>query len=101
MISLGGSLGCQEPTEAIVEISTDAACADVTGTGLNAGLLGTIEKPVFDTTTSLCETGGHIGSIVLVPEKDETAPFAFKIVTSIGGDVNKCSAEAIDPTWSS
>ncbi|NUQ79781.1 MAG: PQQ-like beta-propeller repeat protein [Polyangiaceae bacterium] len=98
MISLGGSLGCQEPTEAIVEISTDAACADVTGTGLNAGLLGTIEKPVFDTTTSLCETGGHIGSIVLVPEKDETAPFAFKIVTSIGGDVNKCSAEAIDPT---
>jgi hypothetical protein len=96
--SLGGSLGCQEPTEAIVEISTDAVCSDVTGTGINAGLLGTIEKPVFDTSTSICEPNGDIGTIVLVPDEDDTAPFAFKVVTSVGGDVDKCSAELLDPT---
>jgi hypothetical protein len=95
--SLGGSLGCQEPTEAIVEISTDAECTTVTGTGINAGLLGTIEKGSLDTTTALCESNGDIGTIVLYPDKDDTAPFAFKVVTSLGGDVEKCVGPELGP----
>ncbi len=102
-----GFLGCQEPTEAIVEISTDAACADVDGTGINAGLLDGLDKPKFDTTTSLCksddksddaESDSEIGDIVLVPEDDKTAPFAFKIVTSVGGPLDSCLGDTVGPT---
>jgi len=93
-----GFLGCQEPTEAIVEISTDATCVDVDGTGINAGLLDGLDKPEFDTFTPLCKSGGEIGSIVLVPEEDKTAPFAFKIVTSVGGPLKDCVGDAVGPT---
>jgi hypothetical protein len=85
-------VGCLDPTEAFVEISTDAACIDVEDTGITAGLIGEIETKAYDTSTSLCKEGGEedseIGSIVITPpDGEKEAPFAFKVVTSLGAPV--------------
>lgn len=77
-------LGCLDPTEALVEISTDS-CADLHSTGITAGLVGAIETAPYGTTTSVCDGKGEIGTIVLLPpEGEREAPFAFKVVGSLG-----------------
>lgn len=100
-IALGASLmGCLEPTQAVVDITTDSPCIYGVETGISAGLLTNIEGPNYDTTTSQCKEGGEIGSIVLVPpeEADKDAPFAFKVVASLGGkDLDSCQAPDYGP----
>lgn len=100
-IALGTSLlGCLEPTQAIVDITTDSPCIYGVETGISAGLLTNIEGPTYDTTTSQCQNGGEIGSIVLVPpeEADKDAPFAFKVVASLGGkSLDDCQAPDYGP----
>lgn len=100
-IALGASLvGCLEPTQAIVDITTDSPCIYGVETGISAGLLTNIEGPNYDTTTSQCQEGGEIGSIVLVPpeEADKDAPFAFKVVASLGGkSLDDCQAPDYGP----
>jgi beta-propeller repeat-containing protein len=87
-------LGCREPTEAVVEISTDSVCDQKLETGITPGPLGDIETRDYGTTTSMCQSG-DIGSIVLLPPgDDQEAPFAFKIVTSLGKPVETCVAPA-------
>lgn len=85
-------LGCLPPTQAFVEITTDASCADLVSTGISAGLHEDIETGRYDTTTSLCSDSGEIGSIVLVPPEaaEKDAPFAFKVVGSLGANVEDC-----------
>ncbi|MDI3285893.1 hypothetical protein [Polyangium sp. 15x6] len=92
-------LGCLDPTEAFVEISTNSSCGDLDSTGITAGLLGEIETRPYGTTTSLCENDGEIGSIVLLPpEGEREAPFAFKVVGSLGAPVDStCVAPAYGP----
>src|SRR5688572_21795982 len=95
---LAASIGCVEPTEAIVEISTDALCSDVSNTGITPGLLGEIETKPYATTTSQCTQGGDIGSIVLLPpEEEENAKFAFKVVMSLGEPIESCVAPDYGP----
>lgn len=86
-------LGCREPTQAMVEISTDKdGCNEVSETGITPGPLGDIETRDYATVTSSCD-GGYIGSIVLLPPgRDRQAPFAFKVVTSLGKPVDTCVA---------
>ncbi|MDC3961527.1 hypothetical protein [Polyangium jinanense] len=92
-------LGCLDPTEAFVEISTNSSCGDLDSTGITAGLLGEIETRPYGTTTSLCQNNGEIGSIVLLPpESEREAPFAFKVVGSLGAPVETaCVAPAYGP----
>lgn len=92
-------LGCLDPTQALVEITTDGSCSELVSTGISAGLLGDIETGPYDTTTSLCSDSGEIGSIVLVPPDgaDKESPFAFKVVGSLGTDVENCVAPAYGP----
>lgn len=97
MTVLTAPLGCREPTEAVIEISTDGVCDQKMETGITPGPLGDIETRDHGTTTSMCE-GGTIGSIVLFPPGDDReAPFAFKIVTSLGKPVDTCVAPAYGP----
>jgi len=85
-------LGCFEPTQAFVEITTNSSCSDLVSTGITAGLLGNIETAPYDTTTQLCSANGEIGSIALVPPEgaDKESPFAFKVVGSLGTGVEAC-----------
>src|SRR5262249_19119328 len=41
-------------------------------------------------TTDRCEDEGDIGSMVLLPPADKSAPFAFQVVTSIGAPIDDC-----------
>ncbi|MDI1483387.1 SBBP repeat-containing protein [Polyangium sp. y55x31] len=92
-------LGCLDPTEVFVEISTNSSCGDLDSTGITAGLLGEIETRPYGTTTSLCENNGEVGSIVLLPpEGERKAPFAFKVVGSLGAPVERaCVAPTYGP----
>ena len=92
-------LGCLDPTEATVEISTNASCGDLDSTGITAGLLDEIEVRAYGASTSLCENSGEIGSIVLLPpEGERQAPFAFKVVGSLGAFVeDACIAPEYGP----
>lgn len=98
VVLFAAPLGCLDPTEALVEISTDA-CADLHSTGITAGLVGDIETAPYGTTTSVCEGQGEIGSIVLLPpEGEREAPFAFKVVGSLGLPVAEtCKAPEYGP----
>ncbi len=88
---LATPLGCREPTEAVLEITTDGDCKDVGGTGITPGPIGAIESRPFGTTTSNC-TSGDIGSIVLLPpDGPKDVPFAFKVVTSLGTPIESCT----------
>lgn len=97
MTVLTAPLGCREPTEAVIEISTDSVCDQKMETGITPGPLGDIETRDYGTTTSMCESG-TIGSIVLFPPGgDKEAPFAFKVVTSLGKPADTCVAPAYGP----
>jgi hypothetical protein len=99
-VTLGAALmGCLDPTQAIVDISTDSPCAYGVDTGISAGLLTDIEAPNYDTRTSTCKEGGEIGSIVLVPpeDADKDAPFALKVVASLGAPLESCVAPDYGP----
>ncbi len=99
-VTLGAALmGCLDPTQAIVDISTDSPCAYGVDTGISAGLLTDIEAPIYDTRTSTCKEGGEIGSIVLVPpeDADKDAPFALKVVASLGEPLESCVAPEYGP----
>jgi hypothetical protein len=92
-------VGCLEPTQAILDITTDSPCLYGVETGISAGLLTTIETTEYDTTTSQCKNDGEIGSIVLVPpeDADRDAPFAFKVVASLGVPLDTCVAPDYGP----
>lgn len=96
---LASQLGCRSPTEAFVEITTDGPCEEVTASGITVGLLDTLEKKDFDTTSSRCVGEGDIGSIVLYPgEAENDDKFAFKVVTSLGAPVEGCVPPDYGPT---
>lgn len=93
------ALACQEPTEAIVEISTNAECSAIAGTGITAGKVGEVELASYDTVTTQCQGEGDIGSIVLLPDGDKSGAFAFKVVASLGTtDVEDCKAPLYGPS---
>jgi hypothetical protein len=95
---VAGSIGCRTPTEAFIDITTDGACHDVAETGITVGLIGDIESKDYGAKTQACEKDGTIGSIVLFPDEgDKEAPFAFKVVTSLGADVAECVAPDYGP----
>jgi hypothetical protein len=98
-IALGATaLGCLEPTEAILDISTNGACSAVNATGISAGKDGSVEHAPYDTTTTQCQGEGDIGSIVLLPDGDKKGPLAFRVVTSLGSTpVESCKAPDYGP----
>ena len=99
-LALGATApACLEPTEAVLDISTNAECSAVAGTGITAGKDGEVELASFDTSTTQCQGQGDIGSIVLLPDGDNTGPFAFKVVTSLGTTaVESCVAPDYGPS---
>ena len=88
-VLVGGAMfagsACRDPTELTVVLTTDVVCSDLTGTFDHASIyVGTAEELTHDlkTLTPVAETvtckGGQLGSIVVVPGKEES--FALRIV---------------------
>ena len=85
------ALGCREPTEVVVEISTDAACSDVRDTNITSGKLIQIEGAVPATVTQRCaKDTGRIGSIVIVPSGGDSDEFALRVVTGFTKSAQDC-----------
>ncbi len=96
-------LGCRDATSIELQISTDLKCADVrvVTTSIGSGSLETYEtRPTSAVTTRCDETTGYIGSLVLVPNQDDRAEVAVRIVTARSNKppeecVSRASAECI------
>jgi len=76
-ITLFCAAGCLDPTQATIELRTNAPCGDagqVAGTlhetGVLAGSSSRVRTSDLNTSTSQCESDGSIGSIVLYPDSD-------------------------------
>lgn len=75
---------------------TDAPCAELRAVGISAGMLDELDGRDFDTVTQACSGEGEVGTLVLLPPSpNEEAPFAFKVVASLGGDISACAR----PRW--
>jgi hypothetical protein len=91
------TLGCREPTEVVLEISTDVPCTPSITTEIRAGrLLQDVETKPPATSTTACDPSGRVGSIVAIPSDDDKASVAFKVVTAFGpgSSADACAADA-------
>jgi hypothetical protein len=83
--------GCREATEVDLEISTDALCADVTGTTITTGVVVEVEGLPSRASTLDCDAAtGRIGSITIAPRDAKDAEFGIRVVTGLGKDPNQC-----------
>jgi hypothetical protein len=82
-------VACRAPTQVKLEISTDAECADVTGTTITTGLLRDLEERPPTTETRAC-SAGRIGSLVLVPRDEKDSEFAVRVVTGFYKTPEEC-----------
>src|SRR6188768_2672659 len=84
-------LGCREPTQVKVELSTDIQCSDRPLTGISVGALSELESRPVSTETPRCDpVTGRIGSIVLVPESNKEGEFAIRVVTGMTMTPDDC-----------
>jgi len=84
-------LSCREPTQVIVEITTDINCADRPKTGIAVGALSQLESRPVSTETEQCDSStGRIGSIVIVPGGEKDSDFAIRVVTGITMSADDC-----------
>jgi hypothetical protein len=84
-------LSCREPTQVIVELSTDIRCSDQPRTGISVGALSELESRPMSTETLRCDPAtGRIGSIVVVPDRNQDSEFAIRIVTGMTMSPDDC-----------
>jgi hypothetical protein len=84
-------VGCREATEVDLEISTNAPCANVSGTTISTGTIGELEGIPPRTSTFNCDAAtGRIGSITIVPRDSKDVEFGIRVVTGLGKNPNQC-----------
>ena len=89
------ALGCKEPTQITIEVTTDVPCSSATalrGTNIVVGVLGADggieDRPPTSSRTHCAD--GYIGSLVVVPSGSNDSPIAFRVTTGIGKSVDDC-----------
>ncbi|HEX2874765.1 MAG TPA: hypothetical protein VHP33_26120 [Polyangiaceae bacterium] len=82
-------LGCRSPTQAHLDLRTDALCVDVLATSLTAGTLASIESAEPVTVTKACATG-HIGDLFVIPSGERDEPFAVRVVAGLNKSPEDC-----------
>jgi hypothetical protein len=86
-------VGCRQPTEVVLEISTDVPCSDVPVTEIRTAKVA-VDSRAPAARTSACEPGGRVGSLVLVPDGDDGDPVAVKVVTAFSGmTTERCASD--------
>ncbi len=97
---------CQDATQITFEISTNAACEDITATGIRLGSPEKVETPAQPVVTEGCKPkagpGGRarIGSIVAVPSGDDDATVALRVVIGLGKSPEDCVLDAYQASGS-
>lgn len=95
-------VSCQDPTEIIFEIDTDATCSQVEGTGITFGTRGGVDGDQFSVKTKACSAKGgsrsRIGSIVAVPSGEDDSEAAVRVVLGLGKSPEACVADGYTST---
>lgn len=84
------STGCLDATQVTLELSTDAACADVAETAIAVGNQGSVDPTSPVAVTNACFDDGRIGSLVVLPTEDKSASWALEAVTTLGVPLEEC-----------
>ncbi len=76
-------VACREPTQITVEIETDIACKELTGTELRLGDIGALGQWSASAATEQCSQAvgvrSRVGSIVLLAGEQRTESVAFEL----------------------
>jgi hypothetical protein len=96
---LGGlasaAVSCRGATEVTLALSTDVACASVSGTTITVAAIDDLRTKSPVTTTRLCGAAGNIGTLVVVPgDAQDDGRFAVQVVTAVGVPLDSCKAPA-------
>ena len=84
-------LGCREPTQITVVVTSDVACAENEGTAITVGEHGDLEdRPPSATTLECAGSSPRIGSLVVVPSGDKDDEVAIKVALGVNGTVDEC-----------
>jgi hypothetical protein len=92
-----GSVTCRPPTQVMVVITTNIACADLQGTAVIVGTPADVDTKAAGTITTTC-ANGRIGAIALIPGASRDASFAIKVVTGVGVLADECITTPTRPT---
>jgi hypothetical protein len=101
----GHLMACRQPTEIVVQVTTDVSCDDLPKTSIAVGTLGTVDATVPASSTLGCDSiqgasaiaTGKIGSVVLLPAESESGPVALTLVTAFGdvATLENCQSQAM------
>ncbi len=82
---------CRSPTQITFDVTTDVDCGAIQSTSLIAGPLAALDDGRPATTTApRCTSGGHIGSLVVLPSGGDDDLVAVKIVTGVDVAPDQC-----------
>ncbi|MEZ4220129.1 MAG: DUF5050 domain-containing protein [Polyangiaceae bacterium] len=80
---------CREPTQIMLEVTTDASCVDVRGTSITVGSAAAVEQKSPAARTTHCSSG-RVGSLAVVPSGDKDDEVAVRVVTGVGKSPEAC-----------
>jgi len=90
-------VGCREPTQVVVDMTTDVPCGALTGSAVGIGTPAEIETKAPTASSTRCEPQG-LGSLVVVPSGASDDELALKIVGAVGGSADACATPPYGPT---
>jgi hypothetical protein len=85
------AVSCRGATEVTLALSTDVACATVSGTSITVGSVDDVRTKDPATATGQCGAGGDIGTLVVVPNSARDLRLA---VTAVGVPLESCKPPA-------
>src|SRR3954468_7432828 len=92
------SSACRDPTQIMVEVTTDVRCSDLRGTTITVGqLVGLDERPLRTETNACDPVRARIGSMVIVPSGANDDTVAIRVVVGLVRDPSECVPPAYGP----
>ncbi len=88
---------CLDPTEIIIEVSTNVACSVVlaNGVAIIVGAPGADDGGI-NTVTMMCSPDGDVGTLVVTPSGSAEDEVGVRVMLGIGTPVEQCQAPNFD-----
>ena len=103
LLALGLLVGCRDPTQVTLEISTDAPCVEegpsapvVTSTAIVTGSPTTFREAARApaAVTTQCREAGDIGTLVVTPSDGKDAQIGVRVLVGVRGrSAEECAAQ--------
>lgn len=81
-------LGCLDPTEVTVQVTTDLPCAQLKGTTIRVGP-SPVDKLAPSASQPSCDSEGHIGTVVILPNESRGSA-VLQVTTGVGESPEAC-----------